>query len=119
MSRTSAIGALIGLIVSPLLLWLAIRSGGAEPRSYSWVFLFFPLLTFAMPFLRALVIPFALLQYPLYGWFIASRVSERQFLVHGIMAIVIHLVPIMIALSWLPEHLPRRCRHVVRSRISA
>jgi hypothetical protein len=97
MNRSAIVGAVIGLVVSPLPLYLAVNSAGAGHGNYRWSFTFFPLLTFAMlAGLGALVIPLALIQYPFYGWFAGRCISNKQFVTLTVVLLLVHVIPMLL-----------------------
>ncbi len=99
MDRKSVTGAIIGLVLSPIPLYVALSSMGAGHGNYRWTFDFFPLLTFVMlAGAGVLVIPFALLPYPFYGWFAGRCISRKQFARLAIVLLSVHVIPMLITL---------------------
>ena len=99
MDRKSITGAVIGLVLHPIPLYLALNSMGAGHGNYRWTFILFPLLTFVMLVgAGALVIPFALVQYPFYGWFAGRCVSRKQFVRLAIVLLFVHIIPVLFTL---------------------
>lgn len=90
-----ATGSLIQCISTPL----AVASMGAGHGSYFYVKLFFPLAMIALNLLGEIPIWLALLsllQYPLYGAFIASAKKDRTVIMLTIV-LCIHLLSIAVA----------------------
>jgi hypothetical protein len=99
MDRKAVIGAVIGLAVSPIPLFLALQSGGAGHGDYHLTFAFFPVLTYIMlAGAHAWVVPFALVQYPFYGWFTGRCISRKQFTKLTVVLLFLHVIPMIILL---------------------
>jgi hypothetical protein len=99
MDRKSVIGAIIGLAVSPIPLYLAVQSMGAGHGDYRLTFAFFPVLTYVMlAGAHELAIPFALLQYPFYGWYAGRCISKKHFIRLVVMLLSVHVIPMAILL---------------------
>jgi hypothetical protein len=99
MDRKSVIGTLIGLVISPIPLYLAVQSMGAGHGDYRWAFVFFPVVTFVMlAGAHVWAIPFALLQYPVYGWFTGRCISKKHFIRIAVVLLIVHVIPLVILL---------------------
>jgi len=81
MNKTSIIGLIIGIIITPFTLYLAVVSGGAGHGDYAWAAIFFPLESLMMVAGGSgVLLPFVFVQYAFYGWFIGYCISKRWFL---------------------------------------
>jgi hypothetical protein len=97
MERKTKIGTVVGLAISPVVLFLAIASAGAGHGNYILAFILFPLITVGLtigPWVSLL----ALVQYPFYGWFIGRCLDRRQFTRLVVVMLLLHLLPIAIML---------------------
>jgi hypothetical protein len=92
--KKSTIGAILGVVVTPVALVLAVLSGGAGHGDYLWARVLFPVLTFVMlAGGGAAVLPLTLFQYPLYGWFAGLCISKKQYARLGVAALLAHFIP--------------------------
>jgi len=90
--RCKLVGTLIGVVFTPLALWTAFASAGAGHGSYFLAKLLFPysmLLTrTAGDTITTPLIGLALVQFPLYGWLVASfsptRTAGALLVLHAI-----------------------------------
>ena|SRR5882762_38456 len=99
MDKKSTVGAIIGLAVTPIVILMALNSGGAGHGNYFWAWFFFPLLTFIMlAGAGALVVPFVLLQYPFYGWYVGRCISKKQFARLSIVLLFAQAIPMLLTL---------------------
>jgi hypothetical protein len=101
MDAKSKIGLIVGVVVTPVLLCLAVVSGGAGHGDYFWAVVFYPLLSWLMLFAGAgaLVVPFAFLQYPFFGWFIGHCIAKKHFVRLAVVLFVLQIVPMIYVFS--------------------
>jgi hypothetical protein len=101
MDAKSKIGLIVGVVVTPVLVFLAVVSGGAGHGDYFWARVFYPLLCWLMLFAGAgaLVVPFVFLQYPFFGWFIGRCITKKQFIRLAVVLLVLQIIPMIFVLS--------------------
>jgi hypothetical protein len=99
MDKKAKIGVIVGVIATPVVIVLAVGSGGAGHGDYLWARVFYPLLTFIMlAGAGGLVVPFALVQYPFYGWYIGRCISRQQFIRLAVILLILQIIPMLIML---------------------
>ena len=97
MKRASLIGAVLGIIFTPLAIALALKS--AQQGNFYWAGIFYPLLTICL--LKGagpLVIPFALLQYPWFGWYTGRCLAREHFIRIAVVLLTLQIIPMLMAI---------------------
>jgi len=100
MKRISLIGALIGILFTPIAVMLALKSVGRGGDFY-WAGVFYPVLTILL--LKGagpLVVPFALLQYPFFGWYTGRCISREHYIRIAIVLLVLQIIPMLVAMFY-------------------
>lgn len=100
MDKLSKIGLIIGLLITPIAIMLALASGGAGHGNYRLCFALYPLVSMIMfagagPF----VAPLALAQYPFFGWYIGRCISRKQRVRMWLVILLLQVIPMLIALA--------------------
>jgi len=88
----------LGLIATPICLFLGIASGGAGHGNYLWARLLFPytmLMTWASESLTAPAVALAILQFPLYGAALGLANQQRKLPRMGLALSVIHTLAVV------------------------
>ena len=97
MKHKALIGAIIGVVVTPLAIALALKSAGNG--DFYWAGVFFPVLTIAL--LKGagpLVVPFVLLQYPFFGWYTGRCISKEHYIRPAVLLLVVQVFPMLLAM---------------------
>jgi hypothetical protein len=97
MKRSSLIGALIGILLTPIAVILALKSAGRG--DFYWAGVFFPVLTIML--LKGagpIVIPFALLQYPWFGWYTGRCIAREHFIRIAAVLLLLQIIPMLVAM---------------------
>ena|SRR5579859_2538092 len=97
MKHKSLIGAILGIVITPLAVALALKSAGKG--DFYWAGVFYPLLTMAMfagagPF----VVPFVLFQYPFLGWYTGRCVTREHYIRLAVVLLAGQIVPMLVAM---------------------
>jgi hypothetical protein len=95
--RASLIGGLIGILLTPIAIILALKSAGRG--DFYWAGVFFPVLTIML--LKGagpVVIPFALLQYPWFGWYAGRCIAREHFIRIAAVLLVLQIIPMLVAM---------------------
>ena len=97
MKRASLIGAILGIILTPIAVALALKSAGRG--DFYWAGVFYPLLTiWLLKGAGPLVIPFALLQYPWFGWYTGRCIAREHYIRITVVLLVLQIVPMLVAM---------------------
>jgi hypothetical protein len=95
-AREDIMGVTIGVAVTPVVLILAMVSMGAGHGDYLWAKLFFPVLTLVMVAgAGVFVVPFALVQYPYFGWYMGRCISKRRFVRLAVVLLILQVIPML------------------------
>jgi hypothetical protein len=93
----SLIGAIIGLLFTPIAVSLALKSAGRG--DLYWAGIFFPALTMIMlAGAGPLVVPLALLQYPFFGWYTGRCISREQYIRLALLLLLVQVLPMLVAI---------------------
>lgn len=98
MKRLSLIGALFGILITPLAVYLALKSTGRGGNFY-WAGVFYPVLTICL--LKGagpIVIPFALLQYPWFGWYTGRCITREHYIRIAVILLTLQIIPMLVAM---------------------
>lgn len=97
MKHKSLIGAVIGVIFTPLAVVLALKSAGHG--DLYWAGVFFPALTMIMlAGAGPLVVPFVFLQYPFFGWYTGRCISKEHYIRLVVLLTVVQILPMLVAM---------------------
>ncbi len=100
MDKKTKVGVIIGAVVTPITIVLAVISGGAGHGDYLWARVFFPLLTMVMlGGAGSFVVPFVFAQYPFYGWYIGRCISKRRFVRLAVVLLLLQIIPMIICFA--------------------
>jgi hypothetical protein len=97
MKYKAIIGVVIGIVLTPIAISLSLKSAGHG--DFYWAGVFFPVLTIIM--LRgagAIVVPFVLLQYPLFGWYTGRCISRQNYIRLAVAWVVLQIGPMLVAM---------------------
>jgi hypothetical protein len=93
----SLIGAIIGVVFTPIAVSLALKSAGRG--DFYWAGVFFPALTMMMlAGAGPLVVPFALIQYPFFGWYTGRCISREHYIRLAVMLLLVQIIPMLVAM---------------------
>jgi hypothetical protein len=99
MKRISLFGALIGILFTPIAVILALKSAGRG--DFYWAGVFYPVLTILL--LKGagpIIIPFALLQYPFFGWYTGRCILREHYIRIGVILLVLQIIPMLVAMFY-------------------
>lgn len=97
MKHKSLIGAIIGVVITPIAIALALKSAGQG--DFYWAGVFFPALTIIMlGGAGPLVVPFVLLQYPFYGWYTGRCISRDHYIRLAVVLLLVQIIPMLVAM---------------------
>ena len=95
--KASIIGLVLGVLITPVALLLGVASGGAGHGDYFIAKLLFPFTMLSTMFVGSITSPFILLafvQFPIYGWFIASGTLSITRRMNLWIPFAIHLITV-------------------------
>ncbi|HZR20457.1 MAG TPA: hypothetical protein VFE51_24460 [Verrucomicrobiae bacterium] len=97
MKYLSLIGTIIGIILTPIAIAISLKS--AQQGDFYWAGVFFPVLTLLLfkgggP----IVLPLALAQYPLFGWYTGRCIRREHYIRLGIVLFVLQIFPMLLGL---------------------
>ncbi len=97
--------ALATLVATVLALWISWVSAGEGHGNFVWARILLPYscACMAVPGLHFLVIPFALLQYPVYGFLIQLAKKSGQLMGIGSITLALHIVVVTLTFTLLRE----------------
>jgi hypothetical protein len=97
MKRASLIGAILGIVFTPIAVALALKS--AQQGNFYWAGIFYPVLTiWLLKGAGPLVIPFALLQYPWFGWYAGRCLAREHYIRIAVVLLVLQIIPMLVAM---------------------
>jgi hypothetical protein len=98
MKSKPLLGAVVGLLLSPIPLVIAMNSTGAGHGDYLWAMILFPIVTFLM-FLSPILAVLALLQYPFYGWLAGCALAAKRPGIFWGPFIFMHVIPLILVFT--------------------
>jgi hypothetical protein len=92
-------GAIVGVVLTPIAISLALKSAGQG--NFYWAGVFFPVLTiFLLKGAGPVVVPFALLQYPFFGWYTGRCITKEHYIRLAILLLVAQVIPMLVAMFY-------------------
>jgi hypothetical protein len=92
------IGAIIGVIFTPLAVALSLKSAGQG--NFYWAGIFYPILTvILLKGAGALVVPFVLLQYPFLGWYTGRCITREHYIRMAVVLLVVQILPMLYTMT--------------------
>jgi hypothetical protein len=92
-------GAILGLVLTPIAIFLALKSAGHG--DFYWAGVFFPVLTLTMlAGAGPAVVPLVLVQYPFFGWYTGRCISRQHYIRLAIVWIVLQIGPMLVAMFY-------------------
>lgn len=99
MNKSSKIGTIVGVTLTPFLAILALFSAGAGHGDYFLARIFYPLpMLILMSGAGGFIIPLVLLQYPFFGWLIGHCISRKQFIRLALILVLLQFFPMVFVL---------------------
>lgn len=97
MKHKALLGALVGVIITPVAVGMALKSAGRG--DFYWAGVFYPLLTiFLLKGAGAVVVPFVLLQYPFFGWYTGRCIGRERYIRPAVLLLVLQIIPMLVAM---------------------
>ena len=97
MKHKALIGAIIGIIFTPIAIALALKS--ANRGDFYWAGVFFPVLTvMLLKGAGPAIVPFVLVQYPLFGWYTGRCISKDHYIRIVVLLLVLQIIPMLVTM---------------------
>lgn len=97
MKHKALIGAIIGIIFTPIAIALALKSAGQG--NFYWAGVFFPVLTvILLKGAGPAVVPFVFMQYPFFGWYTGRCISKEHYIRITVLLLVLQIIPMLVAM---------------------
>lgn len=97
MKHKALLGALIGVIITPIAIGLALKSAGRG--DFYWAGVFYPVLTIILlKGAGAAVVPFVFLQYPLFGWYTGRCIGKEHYIRPVVVLLVLQIIPMLVTM---------------------